>query len=208
MSDDAEPYLRPYAQATQRHRAGFRSLLWASEESQRARFRAIVGLCDFRGRKVLDAGCGRADFLDYLIDMGIEPASYVGIEAIGELADVARKKNRPRSAIVQADFVRQPSRLRVGAHIVVLCGSLNTFESDAFLSTIRTAYQAAEETLVFNYLSSPRLAAAEWLSWHEPAKVMAFVKGLSSDVATVADYMDGDSTVVVRKSRAGTRGQS
>jgi hypothetical protein len=31
---------------------------------------------------VLDAGCGRGDFLDYLLDQDIHPIRYIGIEAV------------------------------------------------------------------------------------------------------------------------------
>jgi len=199
MDGSSEPYLSPYVWATERHGARFESLLWASPASQRARFEAIARLCDFGGRKVLDAGCGRADFLDYLLERGITPAHYVGIEAIGELAEAGRQKNRQRSVIVQADFVREPSRLLVGADVVVLCGSMNTFDAARFFGTIRTAYDAATEAVVFNFLSSPRLAAAEWLSWHEPADVLAFAERFSDGVESLADYMDGDCTVAIRK---------
>ncbi|MCY2952711.1 MAG: class I SAM-dependent methyltransferase [Planctomycetota bacterium] len=159
----------------------------------------MARLCDFGGRKVLDAGCGRADFLDYLLERGIKPAHYVGIEAMPELVEAGRQKNRPRSVIVQADFVREPSRLLVEADVVVLCGSMNTFDAAGFFGTIRTAYDAATEVVVFNFLSSPRLAAAEWLSWHDPADVLAFVERFSDDVRRLADYMDGDCTVAIRK---------
>jgi len=197
--NSVEPYLAPYVQATQKHNGGFRSLLWASHVSQRARFHAIVRLGEFRNRRILDGGCGHADFLDYLIQYEIRYEHYTGIEAVEELAEVARGKNRPRSAIIRADFLREPQRMLVGADVVVLCGSLNTFDVEAFHRTIRLAYDAAGESLIFNFLSSGRLAAAAWLHWHRPEDVLAFARNFTDDVASLSDYMDGDCTIAMRK---------
>jgi SAM-dependent methyltransferase len=199
MNGDVEQYLVPYVRSAKQHGAGFGALLWASPASQRARFDAMARVCDFRGRKVLDAGCGRADLLDYLLGQGIEPADYVGIEAIGELAEAARQKKHPRSVIVEADFLREPARLLAGAEVVVFCGSVNTFEPGDFYRTLRRAYDAATEAVVFNFLSSPRLAAAEWLRWHRPDDVVAFGRRLADDVVILADYTEGDCTIALRK---------
>src|SRR2546423_14466740 len=79
----AEDYLTPYREAASRHGDRFGSLLWASPRTQAARFDAICRLAHLAGKRVLDAGCGRADLMDFMISRGIEPAEYVGIEAGG-----------------------------------------------------------------------------------------------------------------------------
>ena len=68
------PYLQPYLKAAERHGAGFGSLLWASPETQAARFGAIERLGRLHGKSVLDVGCGRADLLVYLLSRGVRPA--------------------------------------------------------------------------------------------------------------------------------------
>ena len=49
-------------------------------------------MCDPTGKRLLDAGCGRADYLAYLIETGIFPANYVGIEGVDDLAAAADAK--------------------------------------------------------------------------------------------------------------------
>src|SRR5436190_16538223 len=90
---EAAAYLTPYREAASRHGDRFGSLLWASPKAQEARFDAICRLADMRGRRVVDAGCGRADLLDFLFERGIEPAEYVGIEAVDELVAAAKRKH-------------------------------------------------------------------------------------------------------------------
>ena len=195
----APTYLEPYVSATREHGAGFGSLLWNSPASQAARFAALTRLYDFRGRSILDAGCGRGDFLDYLHARKIEPDHYVGLEAMEALAGAAELKHHPRCTIVRADFVREPIRMFVGADAVVFCGSLNTLDDATFRETLRRAFDAAAEAIVFNFLSSTRLASARYLSWHKLADVEAFVATLTPDYQSVCDYVDGDATVIARR---------
>jgi hypothetical protein len=194
-------YLEPYLAAARRHGGGFGSLLWASPATQEARFDAIARACDFRGKSVLDAGCGRADLLDFFINRGIDLHHYVGLEAVDLLAEAAREKRRPDCIIVQADFVTEPSRLFAAADVVVFSGSLNTLDEAGFYQTLCTAFEASAGAMVFNFLDAPHLAAAEYLTWHPVQKVVAFVGALpgAREVRVIDDYLEGDCTVGVEK---------
>jgi len=198
------PYLLPYLKAAERHGSDFPSLLWASPQTQAARFDAIERLGRLQGKSVLDVGCGRADLLGYLLERGVRPADYTGIEAVSELASAAERNcahdaGGPPPRIIRADFLREPLRLFVGADVVVFSGSLNTIDDEAFYATIRRAFEATAELLVFNFLCSPYLAGAEYLRWRRPADVLAFARSLSRDVRTLDDYLQGDLTVAVRR---------
>src|SRR5947209_12465222 len=109
---------------------------------------------------------------------GVAPDHYVGLEGVSMLADSAEGRRRPRSMIVRADFVSEPARMFVGADVVVLCGSLNTLAPVTFYETLRMAYHAAAEDLVFNFLCSDELAAASYLHWYRAADVLAFAREL------------------------------
>jgi SAM-dependent methyltransferase len=202
MPSDGEPYLRPYLRAVKRHGAGFESLLWASPQTQAARFDAIVRACNLTGLSLLDAGCGRGDLLGFLLGRGIEPAHYLGIEAVPELVKAARRKGHARCMIVEADFVLEPKRLFAGADAIIFCGSLNTLDAAAFYRSLRAAVEAAGKTVVFNFLCSPRLASAEWLTWHRVEDVLAFARQMAEDVTLLDDYMEGDCTIALRKQGA------
>ena len=196
-----EPYLLPYLRAADKHGAEFPSLLWASPQTQAARFDAIRRMVDLHGKSVLDVGCGRADFVPFLLRSCVVPADYVGIEAVEELAAAAEAncRNLPDATIVRADFVREPQRMFVGADVIVFSGSLNTVEDEDFHATIRRAYDAAAEAVVFNFLSNDYLAGADYLRWRRPADVTAFGRRLTPDVRTLDDYLHGDFTVALRK---------
>ncbi len=203
----APAYLAPYVEAARRHGGGFRSLLWASAATQRQRFEVIDSLYDASGRSVLDVGCGRGDYLRFLLALGVRPAEYLGIEAVpalaAEAARCAPEPGDPRVTIIQADFLREPKRLFVGADVTVISGSLNTVPDADFYTTISRAFEASTEALVFNFLDSPVLAGREYLHWRSPNDVLAFAKGLTSDVRMENTYMEGDGTMVLRRSSVG-----
>ncbi|MGB7160386.1 MAG: class I SAM-dependent methyltransferase [Tepidisphaeraceae bacterium] len=192
-------YLTPYLNAASRHGAGFSALLWATPRTQAVRFEALTRLVGLNGKSLLDVGCGRADLLDYLRARHVRPAHYVGLEGVGKLADAAEAKSHPAALIARADFVREPLRMFVGADVVYFSGSLNTLDPATFYATIRKAYDAAAETLVFNFLSSTELAGVSYLHWHEPSEVWAFAKRLTPDVRRLDDYLDGDCTFALDK---------
>ena len=192
-------YLEPYERAARRHGAGFGSLLWASPQTQGLRFEAMRRLIDFHGKRVLDVGCGRADLLDYLIAGKVRVASYTGIEGVATLADAARAKRHPACEIIAADFLAEPQHMMIGAQVVVISGSLNTMEAEGFYATLRRAYEAAGDSLVFNFLCSSRLAGADYLRWHPTDEVMGFARTLSDRVRKLEDYLPGDCTVAMVK---------
>jgi len=198
------PYLVPYLKAAERHGAGFGALLWASPETQATRFDAIERLGRLHGKSVLDVGCGRADLLAYLLGRGVRPADYTGIEAVAELASAAADNcagARVPARVIRADFLREPLRLFVGADVVVFSGSLNTVEDGPFYDTLRRAFEATADTVVFNFLCSPYLAGADYLRWRRPADVLDYCSQLTRDVRTSDDYLQGDFTVALRADR-------
>ena len=194
-------YLSPYFRAALLYRDGFGSLLWASPETQAIRFEAIQRLGDLAGKCVLDVGCGRGDFYDFLHARGIAVADYIGIEAVPALAEAAERKGQQYSnlSVIRADFVADPARMFVAADVIVFSGSLNTLEEPDLVNVLRRAYDAAAGAVVFNYLCSPSLASATYLRWRKPADVLKLARSLSESVKTLDDYLPGDCTVAIYK---------
>ena len=192
-------YLYPYHDARQQGMRGFHALLWCSQEGQRIRFEAIARSCPLAGAKILDVGCGRADLLGYLLERGILPAHYTGLEGIPASLRAARRKKYERCKIRAADFVREPEKLEVGADVVIFSGSLNTLSRPQFYSTLSAAWEATGQWLVFNFLSSRFWAGDPWLSWHPRASVLAFCRDLGGEPRFDESYLEGDCTIAVQK---------
>lgn len=200
MTQAEQPaYLQPYARAVKRHGANFSALLWASKRTQEQRFDALVKLADPTGLSILDLGCGRGDFLDFLVSRGMKPKRYVGIEGVEELAKAAEAKPFDNARIVRADFVREPKRINVNADIIFCSGALNTIQKDEFYLVLNNAFAAATRALVFNFLSSPLLAGVSYLYWQEKRDVLKFARTLTNRVEAKEGYIEGDCTMSLWK---------
>jgi SAM-dependent methyltransferase len=196
---ERETYLEPYLEATEQYGPGFSALLWASPKTQRARFDAIARAYPVRDKSILDAGCGRADLMGFLLDRNIRPADYIGLEAVAALADVAKKRAYPATRIMCGDFIREPAKFFVGADVVIFSGSLNTISPASFYDTLTRAYDSAAEAVVFNFLSSPALAGKKYLVWHPLERVQGFAMGIAGKVTVIDDYLQGDCTIAMVK---------
>ena len=202
-SSEQPAYLQPYAGAVKRHGGSdFRVLLWASKRTQEQRFDALLKLADPTGLAVLDLGCGRADLLDYMIRRNQRPRRYVGIEGVRDLAEAAQAKGLPGCRIIIADFVREPRRMQVEADVIYCSGALNTIENDPFYETLRNAFAAARQALVFNFLSSDLLAGVSYLHWRPRREVVTFARSLTPEVEVLEGYIEGDCTICMRKEPA------
>ena len=156
-------------------------------------------MADPTGLSILDLGCGRADFLDFLVARGTSPKKYFGLEGVRELAEAAENKRVDGSRIIIADFVREPRRMQVAADVIYCSGALNTIETDDFYLTIRNAFAAAKRAFVFNFLSSSLLAGTNYLRWHNPREVIKFCRTLGGEIVRHEGYIEGDCTIAMSK---------
>lgn len=148
-----ESYLRPYRHSLARHGTDFRVTLWASERTQKVRFAVMAQMLDLRGKRVLDAGCSRGDFAAFLTEQGVGYELFVGVDALAEVIDFAASRGLPRARFVAGDFVRRPEVLAEGEpQVVCISGSLNTMRLRQAIGVLASAWEAAGEALIFNFL--------------------------------------------------------
>lgn len=200
------PYLAPYHEAHADHGSGFKVTLWANERSQRLRFRVMTEMVFMLGKRVLDAGCSRGDFASYMDDKGIAFESFVGVDAVEPLVDFANSRGLPRSRFVAGDFVAEASYLSTDRpQVIAISGTLNTMDDDTAIALLQNAWQAASETLVFNFLSDR--ASENAPSQTAPARRLPTLKLLdwamrqTPSVRMRQDYFrfGHDATIVMRK---------
>ena len=86
-----DAYLEPYRRAVDQFGDTFEVALWATPTTQLSRFEVFQQMGDLSGKRVLDAGCGRGDFAAWLVEQGIEVASFVGVDGVPELIELLAK---------------------------------------------------------------------------------------------------------------------
>jgi len=152
MSD--EKYLKPYQRWADRHGTDFGVTLWASPQSQRARFAVFTQVAFLHGKRILDAGCSRGDFAAYLMETGIEFDEYFGVDALQEVIDYATGRDLERCRFVQGDLIHDRAAMKTGnPQVICISGTLNTMSDQQVMSVLESAWDATEESLLFNFLS-------------------------------------------------------
>lgn len=202
--DDA--YLQPYREAERDHGSDLGVTLWANERTQQLRFRIMNEMLPLAGKRILDVGCSRGDFAAYLQDHGLAYAHYVGLDGLAPVIDFARSRNLPDARFEVCDVVADPSMLTLDApDIITFSGTLNTMPDDMVINLLERAWDAANEGLLFNFLSDtagdqapqqtdparrfPTLDLLSWAMQHTP------------QVALRQDYFPHghDATIMMRK---------
>lgn len=202
-SDDTS-YLDPYRSAIRRHGPGFEATLWASRAAQRVRFDVMIELAGFEQCTIVDAGCGTGDFAARLIERGVGFRRFIGIDALEQMIAEAGSRGLARCEFIAADFVARPEVLAGhDADFVCFSGSLNTMDDEMAMRLVRTAFDAAAQGVVFNFLSNRpharwgdkdltparRFDTAKWLDWSMQQ---------TSRVSFTQAYLDGhDATVMM-----------
>jgi len=149
-----DPYLEPYREAQRTHGTGFDVTLWGSQRTQRARFEVFTEMVFLPGKRILDAGCSRGDFAAYLVERQIAYDQFVGIDGLPQGVDFANQRTLPRAEFHAGDFVQRAELLRLGdPQVVVISGTLNTMDMPTVVGLLDSAWAAAGQTLVFNFLS-------------------------------------------------------
>ncbi len=202
----SDSYLDPYREAVGRHGPGFAATLWGSREAQIKRFDVMVELAGFESCVVLDAGCGEGDYAARLLERRVPFERFVGVDAVAEMIESARRRDLPRCVFEVRDVVADPAVLSTaGPDFVCISGALNTMDEPVARSLVAGAFEAAAQGVVFNFLSNrahPRWArrdigparrfdTASWLDW---------AMTLTSRVEFTQSYMDGhDATIMIRR---------
>ena len=203
---ESDQYLDPYREAAKDHGDGFGVTLWANERSQRLRFRVMTEMVFMVGKRVLDAGCSRGDFAAYLEEKGVAYGRFVGVDAVPGVIEFAQGRGLPRSRFEAGDFVADHELLRIESpQVVAISGALNTMPDEMVLSVLERAWDAAGETLVFNFLSDrPAPKAPKQTAPARRLPTMRLLDWAMAQTASVRFRQDyfrygHDATIVMRK---------
>ncbi len=127
--------------------------LWKRPECQIRRFEKFTNILDFKDKSILDVGCGYGDFYFWLINKGMKPKSYIGIDLISEHCKVARKNLPSNCAVIEGDFLQIPIP---EADFSILSGALNVYYKGWLkktLSILDKMWELSSQGIMFNIRS-------------------------------------------------------
>jgi len=125
---------------------------WRSLHNQQARFEALAGIGDLRGKSILDLGCGLGCFYGFLKARGWE-GDYTGMDLLGSMVKNARARF-PAARFERRDILKHPPAERWD--YVFISGIFNHRVSDNWgwmERTVKGCLSLAERGVAFNVLN-------------------------------------------------------
>jgi SAM-dependent methyltransferase len=190
-------------------RASYDVLDWASEESQQARFAVLarvlreLGEADapFPPLRLLDAGCGLCDLCTYLHEERID-VTYVGADITPGMLGEARRRHELVPLVLTDLFVAPPFRPRT-FDVVFASGvfNLKLGNIEKFVRrAIPVLFGLANRCVVANFLHVRTPHKHEHCHYFSPERLVADIQaGLGCEIRLVADYLENDFTLVLRR---------
>jgi SAM-dependent methyltransferase len=153
------------------------------------------------GRKILDYGCGKGDFYQFLKDRNIS-VKYTGFDINEELISLAQQKFPDCTFRV---FDMEQDILDEDFDYIFLCGVFN-LKVQGIIETIHNTliklFSHCRIALAFNALSTHDPKKAFELHYLSPENMFGFaVKNLSPFVSLIHDRIPYDFTMFIRKKR-------
>ena len=193
-----EKYRKGYAE----HGYSPKTLGW-DKGRQDIRFEVLLSFFEFRGKSILDIGCGFGDLNRVLSRKIGDSYQYLGVDLVGELLDEGRR-HYPQENIrfLNADFLEYP--FKETFNIVVASGIFNhkfdSGENDLFVERVlKKAWFLCTEGVAFDFLSDKVDYRYDHTYHNNPERILGLAYGLSRNVSFRNDYMPFEFCLYVGK---------
>lgn len=196
---DDEKTIAFYQSLLAKHGETYRALDWGSRESQQKRFEVLAGIGVTKGDRILDVGCGLADFNEWLIENrpGVE---YSGIDLTPGMVERAQARF-PNAKILNKTIFDED--LTIGPFDYLFASGIFVFRQESpenyLFSTIKMMYCLCIKGLSFNSLSVWAGEKSPNEFYADPVSVINFCKTLSQKIVLRHDYHQADFTIYMYK---------
>ncbi|WP_167955994.1 class I SAM-dependent methyltransferase [Anaerosporobacter faecicola] len=169
------------------------ALGWGKKEDQIERFDTLIKNIDFTNKRILDIGCGFADFYVYLKDHDIN-CKYIGIDIIPDFIEYCKNKF-PECEFYQKNVLLDTDSIS-NADIVLSLGTLNfklhnINNLDYTKEFMKKSFSLANETLILDFLSTKLTKTypkEDLVYYHSPNTIMDMAFELTDNLQLVHNY--------------------
>lgn len=185
------------------HGGDVRALDWGSRASQERRFAVLASIGDLHGARVLDVGCGQADFYAWLLARDIR-CDYSGLDLSPAMVAHCRARYSKNSFEVCNLLEQDPPAENYDFVFASGIFYLRRHEPELYLrAMVERMFALCTRGMGFNSLSSWNEPDAGSDEYHaDPSYALAISSRLTPKLVLRHDYHPGDFTLLLHRERA------
>ena len=180
-----------YEQSIKKYGISAKGLHWNSKHTQYKRFEILTAFIkdEIKNSIIIDAGCGFADYYEYLLNNKLTPKLYIGLDCEKNMINIASKrfndinfyiKNILEDELIVADYY-------------VCSGAMNILKKEEIFIFIKRCFEASEIAFIFNFLVNDPLTKVNIQD------IIEFCKSLSQNIQIKENYLDNDISIQIKK---------
>lgn len=179
-----------YKKAIEQYGVSARGVHWQSQFTQYLRFEILNSFIkdDISNSTIVDAGCGFAEYLNYLQKSNLKPKSYTGIDVEEKMIDLS-KQRFPNEKFLVKDVLKDSLPK---ADYYVCSGAMNILRKKQMFRFIENCLKASNKGFVFNFLK------ADTLNNVSCEAILNFCNSLGKDAFVKDYYLDNDITIFLK----------
>ena len=178
-----------------------KALGWHSNKAAEQRYEQIVANINFKGKTILDVGCGFGDIIPF-IKKKTENFEYTGVDIVPEFIKEARKHYSKYRFLVR-DYFRKPIAKKYD--IIIANGSLNSNISRNLQfrqKAIRMMFDHVNEILFFNMAGKypqPKTFKRSNVWFADPLEVLRYCLVFNSRVTFISQPERREFSIILRR---------
>lgn len=180
-----------YKKAFEKHGISARGVHWNSTFTQYKRFEILTNFIkdEIKTSFIIDAGCGFAEYYNYLIRNNKEAKNYLGIDCEKMMINVASKRfpniDFKVQNILEDDLLF--------ADYYICSGAMNILEKKDVFSFIEKCFFKSNKGFIFNFLKNDSLCKVDHI------EVINFCKKLTKNIEFKDSYLPNDFSIFLKK---------
>ena len=179
-----------YSKAYKKYGINAEGVHWNSKETQFIRFEIITKYIEnIENSSIIDIGCGFGDYLIFLEEQNIKAKNYLGLDCEEFMINIASQKHQDNNFLV-CNILKDDIPK---ADYLFCSGSLNLLTRKEFFLAIAKCFESSQKGFIFNFLTQ------ESFQKISSKEVETYCKTLTDKIFVKNNYLDNDSTVLLRK---------
>ncbi|RXK06539.1 class I SAM-dependent methyltransferase [Halarcobacter bivalviorum] len=179
-----------YKKAIDRYGVSAKGVHWQSQFTQYLRFEVLNSFIkeQIKDSTIIDAGCGFAEYLNYLKKSNLKPKQYIGLDVEQKMITLS-KERFPSEKFLVKDILKDSLPQ---ADYYVCSGAMNILRKKQMFKFIQNCLESSKKGFVFNFLKAHTLNGVDY------RHIVDFCESLNKEIEIKDYYLDNDMTIFIK----------